>query len=413
MHLSDVTETQLKKCRQRLEAFSAEVLAPLGRSERRHWGGVYVRGLLLDGERKSVGAMVPRLPDGNEQALQQFVSQSPWPWEPVWERLAQKLTQTFATTAWIVDDTGFPKKGEHSVGVARQYSGTLGKTANCQMAVSLHAASATGSSPLGFRLYLPQEWTDDPERLQKAGVPEGVSFQEKWRLALDLIDQALGWSLTPPPVVLADAGYGENGAFRQGLEDRRLPYAVGISSQVSVWTTPPEYGVPDWGGQGRPAKCVRYGEQRPVSVQEVARGNQKRFRLATWREGSQGPMRSRFWAGRVQSAHKWSTGAAPGKAVWLLIEWPPEEAAPTKYYLCDLPASLSLRRLVASTRGRWRVEQDYQQLKEELGLDHFEGRSWMGWHHHVTLVMLAHAFLRLEQKRRASKSRVDATRNAA
>jgi SRSO17 transposase len=206
LHLSDVTETQLKKCRQRLEAFTAEILAPLGRSERRHWGGVYVRGLLLDGERKSVGAMVPRLPDGNEQALQQFVSQSPWPWEPVWERLAQQLAQTFATTAWIVDDTGFPKKGEHSVGVARQYSGTLGKTANCQIAVSLQAASATGSSPLGFRLYLPEEWTDDPERLQKAGVPEGVSFQEKWRLALDLIDQALGWSLTPPPVVLADAG---------------------------------------------------------------------------------------------------------------------------------------------------------------------------------------------------------------
>jgi SRSO17 transposase len=201
-----VTEKQLAKCRQRLQVFTEEMLAPLGRSERRHWGGVYVRGLLLDGDRKSVGAMIPRLPDGNEQALQQFVSQSPWPWEPVWERLAQKLTKAFAPTAWIVDDTGFPKKGEHSVGVARQYSGTLGKTANCQIAVSLHAASATGSSPLGFRLYLPKEWTEDPERLRRAGVPEGVSFQEKWRLALALVDQALGWGLAPPPVVLADAG---------------------------------------------------------------------------------------------------------------------------------------------------------------------------------------------------------------
>jgi SRSO17 transposase len=407
-----VTEKQLAKCRQRLQVFTEEMLAPLGRSERRHWGGVYVRGLLLDGDRKSVGAMIPRLPDGNEQALQQFVSQSPWPWEPVWERLAQKMTKAFATTAWIVDDTGFPKKGEHSVGVARQYSGTLGKTANCQIAVSLHAASATGSSPLGFRLYLPKEWTEDPERLRRAGVPEGVSFQEKWRLALALVDQALGWGLAPPPVVLADAGYGENSAFRQGLEDRHLPYAVGISSQVSVWTTPPECGVPDGGGQRRPTKCVRYGEQRPVSVREVAAAQQKHFRRVTWREGSKGPMRSRFWAGRVQSAHRWSTGAAPGKVVWLLIEWPPAETAPTKYYLCDLPASLSLRRLVAITRGRWRVEQDYQQLKEELGLDHFEGRSWTGWHHHVTLVMLAHAFLRLEQKRRASKSRMDTATNA-
>jgi SRSO17 transposase len=201
-----VTEKQMAKRRQRLEAFTKEILAPLGRSERRHWGSVYVRGLLLDGERKSVGAMAERLPDGNEQNLQQFVSQSPWPWEPVWERLAQKAAKVFTTTAWIVDDTGFPKKGEHSVGVARQYSGTLGKTANGQVAVSLHAASATGSSPLGFRLYWPQEWTEDPQRLRRAGVPDGVSFQEKWRLALALIDQALGWGLAPPPVVLADAG---------------------------------------------------------------------------------------------------------------------------------------------------------------------------------------------------------------
>ena len=408
-----MTEKQINKCRQRLEAFTAEMLAPLGRSERRHWGQVYVRGLLLDGERKSVGAMAERLPDGNEQNLQQFVSQSPWPWEPVWERLAQKVAQAFATTAWIVDDTGFPKKGEHSVGVARQYSGTLGKTAHCQIAVSLHAASATGSSPLGFCLYLPQEWTDDPERLHKAGVPKGVSFQEKWRLALALIDRALGWGLTPPPVVLADTGYGENGAFRQGLENRHLPYAVGISSQVSVWTTPPECGVPDWGGPGRPTKCIRYGEQRPVSVQEVARANQKRFRRVSWREGSKGPMRSRFWAGRVQSAHRWSTGAAPGKAVWLLIEWPPQEEEPARYYLCDLPAAWSLRKLVAAARGRWRVEQDYQQLKEELGLDHFEGRTWTGWHHHVTLVMLAHAFLRLEQKRRTSKSALEFAADSA
>src|SRR3954463_7956658 len=293
-----MTAKQLARSRERLRSFLAEMLTSLGRKDRQHWGGVYLRGLLLDGERKSVGAMAERLPDGNEQNLQQFVSQSPWAWEPVWERLAQKLTPTFATTAWLIDDTGFPKKGEHSVGGARQYSGTLGKTAHCQIAVSLHAASATGSSPLAFRLYLPKEWTDDPARLRQAGVPDHVSFQQKWRLALDLIDQALDWGLTPPPVVLADAGYGENGAFRQGLEERHLPYAVGISSQVSVWTTPPACGVPDWGGQGRPTRCVRYGEQRPVAVREVAAAQRQHFRLVTWREGSKGPMRSRFWAGR-------------------------------------------------------------------------------------------------------------------
>jgi SRSO17 transposase len=203
----------MAKARQRLETFTEQILAPVGRSERRHWGGVYVRGLLLDGERKSVGAMAERLPEGNEQNLQQFVSQSPWIWEPVWQRLAQQAEQAFPPRAWIVDDTGFPKKGEHSVGVARPYSGTLGKTANCQVAVSLHAASTTGSSPLSFHLYLPQLWAEDGERRQKAGVPDTVTFREKWRLALDLIDQARGWGLAPPPLVLAAAGYGENGVL--------------------------------------------------------------------------------------------------------------------------------------------------------------------------------------------------------
>jgi SRSO17 transposase len=408
-----VTEKQMAKVRQRLETFTEEMLAPLGRSERRHWGGVYVRGLLLDGERKSVGAMAARLPDGNEQNLQQFVSQSPWAWEPVWQRLAHKIETTFTTTAWLVDDTGFPKKGEHSVGVARQYSGTLGKTANCQVAVSLHAASATGSSPLGVRLYLPESWAADQARRTQAGVPEAVVFGKKWELALALLDQALSWGLPLPPVVLADAGYGDNGAFRQGLQERRLPYAVGITRDVVVWTTPPDYTVPDWKGQGRPTKCVRYGEQKPQSVQAVAEENRKRFRQVTWRGGAKGKLKSRFWAVRVQTAHHWQLGQEPGKVVWLLVEWPRGEDEPTKYYLCDLPADWSVRKLVSTARGRWRVEQDYQQLKEELGLDHFEGRSWTGWHHHVTLVMLAHLFLRLEQKRRSSQSRVDAAARTA
>lgn len=403
----------MEKCRQRLQAFTEQVLAPLGRSERRHWGSVYVRGLLLDGERKSVGAMAARLPDGNEQNLQQLVSQSPWAWEPVWERLAHKAEQAFTTTAWLIDDTGFPKKGEHSVGVARQYSGTLGKTANCQVAVSLHAASATGSSPLGFRLYLPERWAADQARRSQAGVPEAAVFHKKWELALALLDQALAWGLAPPPVVLADAGYGDNGAFRQGLQERHLPYAVGITRDVVVWTTPPDYTVPDWKGQGRPTKCVRYGEQKPRSVQAVAEENHKRFRQVTWREGVKGKLRSRFWAVRVQTAHHWQMGQEPGKVAWLLMEWPKGADEPTKYYLCDLPADWSVRKLVSTARGRWRVEQDYQQLKEELGLDHFEGRSWTGWHHHVTLVMLAHLFLRLEQKRRSSKSRVDTATSTA
>jgi SRSO17 transposase len=400
-----VTEKQLAACRKRLDLFLMEMLAPLGRKDRRQWGGVYLRGLLLDGERKSAGAMASRLPDGNEQSLQQFLSQSPWDWQPVWQHMAERIEHAFPNpVAWIVDDTGFPKKGEHSVGVARQYSGTLGKTANCQIAVSLHRTDARGSSPLGFRLYLPQEWTEDPARCRAAGVPETVDFRPNWQLALALIDQALGWGLERPPVVLADAAYGEVTAFREALEERELAYAVGISKALAVWPEPPDGAVPNGTGRGRPTKCLRFGGQKPVSVKALALANQQRFRTVTWREGSHGLLRSRFWAQRVESAHDWNHGKAPGKEVWLLVEWPIDEAEPVKYYLCDLPKNRSLQRLVATARGRWRVEQDYQQMKEELGLDHFEGRSWTGWHHHVTMVMLAHLFLRLEQKRRASKS---------
>jgi SRSO17 transposase len=409
-----VTEKQLAAGRKRLDLFLTEMLAPLGRKDRRHWGAVYLRGLLLDGERKSAGAMAARLPDGNEQNLQQFLSQSPWEWKPLWLHMAERLERTFPNpVAWIIDDTGFPKKGEHSVGVARQYSGTLGKTANCQIAVSLHRTDAHGSSPLGCRLYLPKEWTDDPARCRAAGVPESIVFQPNWRLALALIDEALGWGLPKPPVVLADASYGDVTAFREELEQRGLAYAVGISKSLAVWPEPPGGAIPAWHRRGRPTRCVRYGDQKPVSVKALALAHEKCFRKVTWREGSRGKLASRFWATRVNTAHDWNHGQAPGKEVWLLVEWSIGENEPVKYYLCDLPKDCRLRRLVATARGRWRVEQDYQQLKEELGLDHFEGRSWTGWHHHVTMVMLAHLFLRLEQKRRASKSAVDPAASAS
>jgi SRSO17 transposase len=189
-----------------LDAFLTERLAPWGRKDRRYGGGVYLRGLLLDGERQSAGARAARLPDGNEQSLPQFLSQSPWEWQPLWQRRAERSERAYpAPRAWIIDDTGFPKKGEHSAGVARPYSGTLGKTAHCQMAVSLHRTDPRGSSPLGFRLYLPKEWTDDPARCRAAGVPEDIAFQPNWRLALALLDEALAWGLEKPPAVLADA----------------------------------------------------------------------------------------------------------------------------------------------------------------------------------------------------------------
>ncbi len=234
-----MTESEIEKCRKRLEQFLTDLLEPLGRRERRHWGSVYVRGLLLDGERKSIEPMAARLPEGNVQALQQLIGQSPWPWGPVWQRLAQRMTAELTPDPlWVIDDTGFPKQGHHSVGVARQYSGTLGKTANCQVAVSLHQAAGEESTILDWRLYLPESWAQDAERRTAAGIPAEVKFQTKWQLALALIDEARTWGLRCG-VVLADAGYGEVTEFRQGLEDRHLPYAVGIPSTVRVWTKPP------------------------------------------------------------------------------------------------------------------------------------------------------------------------------
>jgi SRSO17 transposase len=309
---------------------------------------------------------------------------------------------------WIIDDTGFPKQGHHSVGVARQYSGTLGKTANCQVAVSLHQAGAEESAILDWRLYLPESWTQDPQRRAAAGIPATVKFQTKWQLALELIDEARGWGLRCG-VVLADAAYGEATEFRAGLETRHLPYAVGIPCTVKVWTKPPRQRKAP--GRGCRPSVYHYGEQRPRAVQEVA-PKARGWKQVRWREGTKGWLESRFYAARVQPAHGFDDGDPPHPEVWLLVEWPPGEKEPTKYFLCDLPENYTLRRLVRIVKSRWKIEQDYQQLKEELGLDHYEGRNWTGWHHHVTLVMLAHAFLTLEMLRSKKNFWVDPATDA-
>lgn len=406
-----MTASEIDKCRNRLEQFLGDLLEPLGRSERRQGSAVYVRGLLLDGERKSIEPMAARLPEGNVQALQQLIGQSPWPWAPVWERLARRMTAELAPDpVWVLDDTGFPKQGRHSVGVERQYSGTLGKTANCQVAVSLHQVGPEESTILGWRLYLPESWIQDAERRAEAGIPEAVGFRTKWQLALELIDQALAWGLRGR-VVLADTAYGEVTAFREGLEARGRPYVVGVPSPLGVWTKPPRVRKLKARGRGRPPSVYHYGEQRPPSVREVAE-KARGWKQVRWREGTKGWLESRFYACRVQPSHGFHEGQPPQKEVWLLVEWPRAEKEPTKYFLGDLPTHYPLRRLVQIAKGRWKIEQDYQQLKEELGLDHYEGRSWTGWHHHVTLVMLAHAFLSLERLRGKKNFWVDPATDA-
>jgi len=381
--------------RERLKGFLDEMLVSMGRSERRRWGDVYVRGLLTTAGRKATASMATRVSDGNVQAMQQFIGQSPWRWEPLRKGLARRMVEALhPAAAWLVDDTGFPKKGDHSVGVARQYSGTLGKIGNCQVAVSLHYATDDAAAPLDFALYLPEEWLEEESR-QKAGIPKDVTFQPKWALALALIDRALAWEV-PSGVIVADAGYGSTTEFRTGLTKRNLLFVVGIQNTTTVWVDSGHLEAPPAGRRGRPRhKPLEVGA--PISVFEISQGwSQKSWQRITWREGTKGPMTSRFATSRVLPSHSYQHGGAKEDTLWLLAEWPEAEVTPTKFWLSNLPGDTSLLSLVRLAKIRWWIEQGYQQLKDELGMDHYEGRSWQGWHHHVTMTMLAFGFLTLE-----------------
>ena len=378
------------------------MLAGMGRVERRAAMRGYVTGLLLDGERKSIEPMAGRLVDdaceiqAMRQRLQECVSVSGWSDEAMFRRLARKLERELpGLEALVIDDTGFPKKGIHSVGVARQYSGTLGRIDNCQVAVSLHVAGEGTSGCVGLRLYLSESWANDAARRKKAGVPAEVDFREKWRIALDLIDSALDAGVRRH-VVLADSAYGDNGDFRAALSQRGLSYIVGVKGDAVVWPPEADPVRPQKNGErGRPPTRYRDDRCPPVSLAELA--TRLNFRKVTWREGSRGWQSSRFAVARIRTAHRHQNGLPPGDDQWLLCQWPDNEKTPTKYWLSTLPSDTSVRALVRFAKLRWRVERDYQEMKQELGLDHFEGRSWRGFHHHATLCAVAHAFLALRR----------------
>lgn len=388
---------ELAKTREHLVCFASEMFASLPRCDQRHWGEVYLRGLMLDGRRKSIEPMAARLLDGDEQCLQQFVNQSPWAWEPVRKQVALRMSREIDPLAWIVDDTGFPKAGRHSVGVARQYSGTLGKIGNCQVGVSISTASEAASCPLTWRLFLPVAWDDDAERRVKAHLPDGEHHRPKWELALEMVDELLGWDLEPPPLV-TDAGYGEITDFREGLTERKLSYVVEVKAATSAYAPEVAAEQPAWQGAG-PKPKARY-RQAPSSLRALAlAAGFEKTTETTWREGSRGKMTARFLVLRcrpanigLRRAHKKELPLA-----WLLSQWEEGEAEPSKYWLSNLPEDTRLADLVRLAKLRWRIEQDYRELKDALGLDHFEGRSFRGWHHHVTLVSVAHAFLTLER----------------
>ncbi|MFD0492695.1 IS701 family transposase [Streptomyces rhizosphaericus] len=395
---------EVNRVRASLALFVADVFASVPRKDQRAKGDCYLRGLMMDGRRKSIQAMASRLPDGNEQNLQQFVNQSTWDPVPVRRRIAERMVPRIGPAAWAVDDVSFPKDGRMSVGVAHQYCGALGKQANCQVAVSVHAVSDVASCPLNWRLFLPREWADDAVRRRRTGVPEGVGHREKWRLALDALDELATWQLVPP-VVVADAGYGQNADFRADLAERGHTYVVGIRADITVQPHEAVPAAPAWSGTGRrPAPRYR---QPAVTVAELATAaGREAFSEVTWREGSRGPMTSRFLTVRVRPAgersrrlaqaaavagHGWWDGVLP--EVRLLAEWPDGQDGPTRFWLSDLPGDTPIADLVRLAKIRWRIEHDYRELKHGLGLDHFEGRSWPGWHHHATLVTAAHAFL--------------------
>jgi len=399
-----MTIQELTACRRRLEDFTGELLGSLRHCRQSHWAQVYLRGLLLEGRRKSCQPLAERLPDGDEQSLQQFVNQSPWPWQPVRAALAQRMTAVLgAGGSWIVDDTGFPKQGRYSVGVARQYSGTLGKKGNCQIGVSLSYATRNGAMPLEWALYLPKEWTEDGVRCERVGVPAEVGFQTKWQLALGLMDRLLAQGVSRPEVVVADAGYGNITEFRQGLTARAVRFVVEVESTLVAWREPQRKDAPvrTEGQRGR-SRAPRYrSAPAPESLKAIALSlPSSAWRKVTWREGTKGKMSARFARRRIQPAHGWRQGEAEQPVVWLLIEWPEETKAPIKYRLSDLPKETSMRTLVRWAKSRWAVEMNYREMKEHLGLDHFEGRGYVGWQHHVTLVLLAFAFLLSERLHR-------------
>jgi SRSO17 transposase len=361
-----ITPAELAAIRGRLEAFAAEVLESLPRKDQRARGECYLRGLMLDGRRKSIEPMAQRLGEVHYQALHHFVGVSPWDWRLVRRRLAERLVGALAPTAWAVDDTGFPKDGTCSVGVQRQYSGTLGKVANCQLGVSVNAVTEHASCPLSWRLFLPERWDDDAERRAACHLPGSVRHRPKWQLVLDMLDELAQWELRPP-VLAADAGYGEVGEFRAGLDTRQIPYVVQVKADTSAHPEHVQPTTAPYSGRGRRPR-PRY-RTKPCSLKQLAlaAGQQACVDLI-WRRGSKGLQRSRFLAVRVRPAGVTLRRQAPGGELqlrWLLVEWPAGKPEPVKYWLSNLPQATPMVELVRLGKLRWRIEMVFPQLAIE------------------------------------------------
>jgi SRSO17 transposase len=403
------SEAFIGRAAERFEAYVERLAQALGHADRRAPLRGYLTGLTLPGERKSVEPMAAQLNPARvrqtHQSLHHLVAAAPWDaaaaLKAVRAYVLPAIERQGPIRAWIIDDTGIPKKGRHSVGVAHQYCGQLGKQDNCQVAVTLAVASERASLPIAYRLYLPREWAADRARRRKAGVPEEIAFATKPDLALEQLARAVEEGDVPVGVVLADAGYGNDSGFRQGLDALGLEYVVGVQSATSVWPAGDGPRAPrPYRGRGRPPRLVRRDEtHRPISARQLAQGlKPASYHTVAWRQGSVGRLHGRFAAVRVRPAQRDYWRARPHEECWLLIEWPRGGAEPSKYWLSNLPASTPLHELVYLAKLRWRIERDFEELKQEFGLNHFEGRSWRGFHHHATLCVAAYGFLVAERR---------------
>jgi SRSO17 transposase len=385
-----------------LLAFVDQVVRPLPHVRQRENALVYVRGLIEQGGRKSLQPTLFRLGESpaRYESLQQFLADSPWQPRLVVRECAERVAPQLGVLAWVVDDTGIVKDGSHSPGVKRQYSGTLGKIGNCQITVSLHAAGERGTLPLGWSLYLPEEWCADRERRRKAKIPAEVVFQTKPRLARALVERAGGWEIPQAPI-LADCAYGDDTAFRTGLHLLEREYVLAVSAQLSVYGPETVFAVPKRNGKVGRRRSVARPDRRPESLRALAARLPRRAwqRVACRTSPGGEELTSRFAFVRVVATHPVRTDCLPPRWEWLIIEWPDGADAPSDYWLSNLGADEPRERLARLARLRWQVELDYRQLKGELGLDHYEGRSYLGFHHHCALVTCAHAFLTEERLR--------------
>jgi SRSO17 transposase len=388
--------------RERLEAFAGEVLGEaVNRQVQLVNGELYLRGLIEGGSRKSLEPMVARLGgEADYESLQQFLAVSPWDPALVVRAVAERVVPEVDVQAWVLDDTGFPKDGKHSPGVKRQYSGTLGKIGSCQVGVSVHAVGAKGTVPLGWALYLPEEWCQDSERRRKAKIPGEIGFKTKPELGRELIERAGGWDIARAPI-LGDEAYGENTKLRQRLDAAGFEYVFSIDRIASVFAPETVFTLPERAGEtGRPRTRMR-PDRKPEPVHKlIARLAPGNLQTVTFRDGPGGePITSRFCFLHVRVLARWQNGAEQEpREEWLICEWPEDHDEPSDYWISNMPPDTTPEQLARLARMRWKIELDYKQLKGELGLDHYEGRSWLGWYHHTALVTAAHGFLTLERQ---------------